>query len=32
MALMGMLMPVAGLVKVRYGDKADIDSPFFKVN
>ena len=29
---MGMLMPVAGLIKVRYnGDKADIDSSFFKV-
>ena len=26
-----MLMPVAGLIKVRYKDKADIDSPFFKV-
>ena len=31
MAVMGLLMPVAGLIKVRYGEKADIDSPFFKV-
>jgi hypothetical protein len=32
MTVMGMLMPVAGLIKVRYnGDKADIDSSFFKV-
>lgn len=30
---MGLLMPVAGLIKVRYrGDKADIDSPFFKLH
>ena len=30
---MGMLMPVAGLIKVRYnGDKADIDSTFFKLH
>ena len=30
---MGMLMPVAGLIKVRYnGDKADIDSSFFKLH
>lgn len=27
-----MLMPVAGLIKVRYGDKADIDSPVFKLH
>jgi len=33
MAVMGLLMPVAGLIKVRYkGDKADIDSPFFKLH
>jgi len=33
MAVMGMLMPVAGLIKVRYrGAKADIDSPFFKLH
>ena len=33
MTVMGMLMPVAGLVKVRYnGDKADIDSSFFKLH
>lgn len=31
--MMGLLMPVAGLIKVRYrGDKADIDSPFFKLH
>ena len=33
MTVMGMLMPVAGLIKVRYnGDKADIDSTFFKLH
>ena len=33
MAVMNMLMPLAGLIKVRYrGDKADIDSPFFKLH
>jgi len=33
MTVMGMLMPVAGLIKVRYnGDKADIDSSFFKLH
>jgi hypothetical protein len=33
MAVMGLLMPVAGLIKVRYrGSKADIDSPFFKLH
>ncbi|XP_059083716.1 innexin inx3-like isoform X2 [Tigriopus californicus] len=33
MAVMGLLMPVAGLIKVRYrGAKADIDSPFFKLH
>ena len=32
MAVMGLLMPVAGLIKVRYGEKADIDSPFFKLH
>ena len=31
MAVMGLLAPLAGMIKVRYGDKADIDSPFFKV-
>ena len=32
MTVLKMLMPVAGLIKVRYqGDKADIDSSFFKV-
>ena len=31
MAVMGLLAPLAGLIKVRYGEKADIDSPFFKV-
>ena len=30
---MGLLMPVAGLVKARYrGAKAEIDSPFFKLH
>ena len=33
MASMGLLMPVAGLVKARYrGAKAEIDSPFFKLH
>lgn len=33
MTVMKMLMPVAGLIKVRYGgDKADIDSSFFKLH
>ena len=33
MTVMGMLMPLAGLIKVRYrGEKADIDSPFFKLH
>lgn len=33
MAVMGLLMPVAGLIKVRYrGAKADIDSNFFKLH
>lgn len=33
MAIMGLLMPVAGLVKARYrGAKAEIDSPFFKLH
>ena len=33
MAVMNMLMPLAGLIKVRYrGEKADIDSPFFKLH
>ena len=33
MTVMKMLMPVAGLIKVRYqGDKADIDSAFFKLH
>lgn len=33
MTVMGLLMPVAGLIKVRYrGAKADIDSPFFKLH
>jgi len=33
MTVMGLLMPVAGLIKVRYrGAKADIDSNFFKLH
>lgn len=33
MTIMGLLMPVAGLIKARTkGDKADIDSPFFKLH
>jgi hypothetical protein len=33
MTVMGLLMPVAGMLKVRYGgDRADIDSPFFKLH
>lgn len=33
MAVLGLLAPVAGLIKVRYrGAKADIDSPFFKLH
>lgn len=32
MAVMGLLMPIAGMIKVRYGTKADIDSPFFKLH
>jgi len=33
MSVMGLLMPVAGLIKARYrGEKADIDSPFFKLH
>lgn len=33
MTVMALLMPVAGLVKVRYrGEKADIDSAFFKLH
>jgi hypothetical protein len=33
MTVIGLLMPLAGLVKVRYrGEKADIDSPFFKLH
>jgi len=33
MAVMGLLMPVVGLIKVRYrGAKADIDSSFFKLH
>jgi len=33
MTVYGLLMPVAGLLKVRYlGNKADIDSPFFKLH
>jgi hypothetical protein len=33
MAVMGLLMPVAGLIKVRTrATKADIDSPFFKMH
>jgi len=33
MAVMGLLMPVAGLIKVRHREtKADIDSPFFKLH
>ena len=33
MAVMGMLMPVAGMIKVRYrGAKADIDSPCGKLH
>lgn len=29
---MGLLMPVAGLLRVQYRGKADIDSPFFKLH
>ena len=32
MAVMNMLAPVLGLIKVRYRTKADIDSPFFKLH
>ena len=33
MSVMGLLMPVAGLVKARYrGRKAEIESPFFKLH
>ena len=32
MAVMGILAPLAGMIKVRFGEKADIDSPFFKVS
>ena len=33
MTVMGLLMPVAGLVKARYrGRKAEIESPFFKLH
>jgi len=33
MSVMGLLMPVAGLVKARYrGQKAEIESPFFKLH
>jgi len=33
MSVMGLLMPVAGLIKARYrGEKAEIDSPFFKLH
>ncbi len=33
MAVMGLLAPLGGLIKVRYrGAKADIDSPFFKLH
>ena len=33
MSVMGLLMPVAGLIKARYrGAKAEIDSPFFKLH
>lgn len=33
MVVMDLLMPVAGLIKARYrGEKADIDSPFFKLH
>ena len=33
MTVMGLLMPVAGLVKARYrGQKAEIHSPFFKLH
>lgn len=32
MAVMNMLMPVVGLIKVRYRTKADIDSFFFKLH
>jgi len=33
MSVMGLLMPVAGLIKARYrGEKADIDSSFFKLH
>ena len=33
MAVMGLLMPVAGMIKVRYrGAKADIDSPCGKLH
>jgi len=33
MSVMGLLMPVAGLIKARYrGAKAEIESPFFKLH
>jgi len=32
MTVLKLLMPVAGLIKVRTRDKADIDSPFFKLH
>jgi len=33
MSVMGLLMPVAGLIKARYrGEKAEVDTPFFKLH
>ena len=32
MTVMGMLSAVGGMIKVRTRDKADIDSPFFKLH
>jgi len=32
MTVMGILGPIAGMIKVRSRDKADIDSPFFKLH
>ena len=32
MTVMGVLAPIAGMIKIRSRNKADIDSPFFKLH
>ena len=32
MTVMGILAPIAGMIKIRSRNKADIDSPFFKLH